>query len=448
MHPAATDASQHFLLVGRFLGLPGEKSDRQRNIPHLHCATVAVAPTHLRSGPRNATHRLRIIPLMVVVALFLPHLAAVPARQDVINALQRAGNAYWDQKVVINHPEGIYYGYSGTQTVVEPGVQRYYDSDSGYIPEPHIYTEQENSPGHAGVGIAYVRAYEVTKNKFFLRAAKSLGDTLLSAQRDNGSGGWWYDMGVIGWDRLTGSPTYKQTRDFGRWVNFFPWGAHGNVQDDHQGLGTFDGVSQLAGYFLLRLYQACPEDDGDRAKYLAGAKRLADMIVALGSVTDPDMGFRPYGSGGIPQNFPYGLMKYRPGTDVSAGYPYALPHNLMVTLNDDAMVGTLHFLIEFWKITGKNDAIDHDKYLSAIRLNVDYLMDVFDLNAGPNGRGGFASQYWVDDGSPRAKRPTWGRAMEPPAFDVFCGRGEDLLVRWWTDEVDAARKSRIEQTML
>lgn len=409
---------------------------------------MTVVSTHLRCGPCIAIHRLRIITLMMVSALFLPQLAAVPARQDLINALQRAGAAYWDQKVVIQHPDGIYYGYSGTQTVVEPGVQRYYESDSGYIPEPHIFIEQEASSGHAGVGIAYVRAYEMTKNKFFLRVAKSLGDTLLSAQRDNGSGGWWYDMGVIGWDRLTGSPTFRQTRDFGRWVNYFPWGGHGNVQDDHQGLGTFDGTSQLAGYFLLRLSQACPADDVDRIKYLAGAKRLADMIVALGSVTDLDKGYRPYGSGGVPQHFPYDLMKHRTGIDAIAGYPYELPHNLMVTLNDGAMTNAIYFLIEFWKLTGKDDAIDHDKYLSAIRLNVDYLMDVFDLSAGPNGRGGFASQYWVDDGSSRAKKPTWGRAMEPPAFDVFGSPGEDALLKWWTEEIDTVRKSRIEQTIL
>ena len=390
--------------------------------------------------------------LVVLTALWLGMTASgslAHDRQELVGAITKAAHAYWRQRVVIEHPNGTLFGYSGSQTVVDPAddAPRYYASDSGWIPEPHIFQEWEDSKGHSGVGFAFVRAYEATRDPFLIRAAKSLADTLVSAQKDNGSGGWWYDMGVVGYDRQPGSPTYRQTRDYRRWVNYFPWGGHGNVLDRYQNLSTFDGVSHLCAYFLLRLYQALPADDPDRERYLASAKWLADTIVGLEEVEDPDERFRPYAVGGIPQVFPYRTLKRRDGVDVSEGYPYDVPHNLMPTLNDDAMIGALFFLIEFWREADHNPVLDEEEYLAAIRLNVDYLMDRFDQNANPQGRGSWASQYWINDGSPRAGRPTWGRAMEPPAVGFFSERADEVLLKWHRFETDVVRKRRIEETL-
>jgi hypothetical protein len=65
--------------------------------------------------------------------------------------------------------------------------------------------------------------------------------------------------------------------------------------------------------------------------------------------------------------FPYGTLKSRPGVDASEEYPYEIPRNLMPTLND---------------------------------------------------------------GSPRDGKPTWGRAMEPPAVGFFSERADEVLVKW------------------
>lgn len=398
----------------------------------------------------NKQATLRGLAVLTALTLFVTaSTTRAHDKQQLFDAITQAARAYWEQRVVIEHPEGTFYGYSGKQTVVDPAnpADRYYASDSGWIPEPHIFQEWEDSKGHPGVGFAFVRAYEATEDEFLKRAAKSLGDTLVSAQRDNDSGGWWYDMGVVGYDRQPGSPTYRQTRDYGRWVNYFPWGGHGNVMDQYQKISTFDGVSHLCGYFLLRLYQALPADDTDREKYLQSAKWLADTIVGFKDVRDPDQHFHPYSNGGIPQVFPYSTLKSRVGVDASKDYPYDIPHNLMPTLNDDAMIGALFFLIEFWQEAQQNPSLDEDKYLAAIRLNVDYLMDRFDQSAKPNRRGSWASQYWVNDGSPRAGRPTWGRAMEPPAVGFFSERADEVLVKWHRLETDAARKRRIEDTL-
>ena len=377
-----------------------------------------------------------------------PRLLLSSATQDVIDAITQAAHAYWAQRVVIEHPDGTFYGYSGKQTVVDPAEpgDRYYGSDSGWVPEPHIFMESEDSTGHAGAAFGFLSGYEATGDKFLMRVAKSLGDTLLSAQQDNGSGGWWYDMGVIGYDRQEGSPTYKETVDYGRWVNYYAWGGHGNVMDNYQDIASFDGVSWLPGYYLLRLYQALPGDDPDRDSYLAGAKWLADTITGFQDVTDPYEGFKPYGAGGIPQIFPYAVMRDRDGVDASAGYPYDMPHNVMPTLNDDAMIGALFFLAEFWQEALDNPGLDQQVYLDGVRLNVQYLIDVFDLNA-QEGRGTWASQYWLSDGSDMAGRPTWGRAMEPPAFTFNTARADEFLVKWHSLETDEALKGEIDRVL-
>jgi hypothetical protein len=179
--------------------------------------------------------------LVVLMALWLGMTASASLAHDkqrLLRAITKAAHAYWGQRVVIEHPDGALFGYSGRQTVVDPAdpASRYYASDSGWIPEPHIFQESEDSKGHSGVGFGFVRAYEATGDEFLKRAAKSLADTLVSAQKDGHSGGWWYDMGVVGYDRQPGSPTYRQTLDYRRWVNYFPWGGHGNVLDRYQNL--------------------------------------------------------------------------------------------------------------------------------------------------------------------------------------------------------------------
>ncbi|MFH1379498.1 MAG: T9SS type A sorting domain-containing protein [bacterium] len=375
-------------------------------------------------------------------------------KQEVINVITKASHAYWGQRAVINHPDGPFYGYCGGQTVIDPENpdDRYYSSDWDWLKEPHFFQEQEDSAGHPGVGFGYIQAYLATKDKFLMRAAKSLGDTLVSAQQENGSGGWWYDMGVLGYDRREGSPTFGQVIDFGRWVNIFSWGGNANVQDYNQGCSTFDGVSWLPGMFLLRLYQALPQEDPDRDKYLQGAKWLAETIVGFKDVEDLSGGFKPYGIGGIPQVWPYEKAKtHWPLPDAlgfnGIGYP------CFVTPNDGAMMNALFYLLEFWKEAQVNPALNAQTYYDAIVLNIEYLIQVFELNANDPDPlydnlklGSWGKQFYVNDGTSKSGKITWGRMMEPPAYD---NRNyiDEFLLQIYDEPAFASYKPAIEDVL-
>jgi len=418
--------------------------------------------------------------MRIALLVWLAPAIALPfTKQELVDTVTQAAHAYWDQRVVIEHPDGTFYGYSGEQTVVGPNepTNRFYSSDGGYVAQPHIFIEHENSRGHTAAAIGFLRGYKATGNKFLKRVAKSLGDTLLSAQRDNDCGGWWYDMGVLGYDREEDSPTYRQILDYEHWVNYIGHAGVGKVFKDNQDMATFDGVSYLPASYLLRLYQALPAGEPGRDSYLEGAKLLADTIVGFKDVVDADAGFKPYRDGGIPQEFPYNRIRSRGMFQerMRPDYPYAISHGLMPTLNDRATLGAVHFLIEFWNEAKTNPLLDEAKYLEAIRLNVDYLLNVFDRNAipesyntqgsdpaqGPSTRGSWSSQYWINDTMPDGSRydwgtvaeepepgqPTWGRAMECPGFGFFSEFADATVVKWWTLETDAVRKERIESAL-
>lgn len=381
-----------------------------------------------------------------------PPIVTSHSRQEIIDALTKAGKAHWAQRVEITgHESGkTFYGFSGNQTMIEPGKTRYYDSDGNFLPQPHIFTESEDSKGISGVLYAYVKAYEATKNKFFLRAAKALGDTLIQAQIDNGTGGWWHDMGieVDSGREHTDNPNSK-------FVNYFPWGGRVNAWPDYQNIGDNDGTSWPQAFALLRLEQSLPTNDTDKnGKYLASAKWYADTLVGFKDVVDNTDGFNPYGIGGIPQMFPYNTMDNRTPIDLcmNCTYPEGYqghPHNVMITLNDDAMTGAMFFLGEFTKEAKTSPALNYNTYLDAVRLNINYLITVFDEIALPNGRSGWGSFIYIQDGSSgRENRPTWGRGMEPPGIYSAYTYADDLLVYWYLTEEDYSLKQEIERVLV
>lgn len=393
----------------------------------------------------------KYIASVIIIFIMGESSAYAYTKQEIITSLTKAGEAYWDQKVVIKHSDTgkTLYGYSGQQTVIQEGKTRYYDTDQTFVKDPHIFVEAEDSKGPAGVIYAYVKAYGATGNKFFIRCAKALGDTLLQAQIDNNTGGWWHDMGVV-----------ADGVDHGRFVNYFPWGGSVHADPEYQHIGDNDGTSYLQAMALLRLEQALPSGDPDkRGKYLAGAKWYADTLLGLKDVTLERNGktYHPYGNGGIPQMFPFHTVTdgRRPVDfcrlcDYPEDYPEGYrdySHNAMITLNDDAMLGAVFFLGEFGLEAKNNVHLNEGLYLDAGRLNIDYLLDRAADLATPDGNVAWATAYYIQDGSPNANQPTWLRSMEPPGFYAQSS-ADDILVYWYKNiETDPVRLAAINSAM-
>jgi hypothetical protein len=129
-------------------------------------------------------------------------------------------------------------------------------------------------------------------------------------------------------------------------------------------------------------------------------------------------------------------------------YPYLVPFSSMITLNDKAMQYTMNFMFEFYKEALTNADLSAPKYYNACLTNVLFLLDVHERARSPfDGRGGFAKQYHINDGTTNANRISWGRRYEPPAFSPNA-EGENTLMAWLLWETNQAVRARIEDTML
>jgi len=417
----------------------------------------------------------------------------VITRQELVNMYRKAAHTKWSQRVGFDHPtDGILFGYSGNATIVpddwrlENGVDptpayfddpnlpvptdpnekayRWYASDWGWCPEPKTFVEHEDSVGHPGVAFGFLCAYEASKqlmhaadanyddgDLFYKRVCKELGKTLISQQNALNNGGWWYDMGLYGFNRFRDpngqtTPNWCKVLKFNQWINQFPWAGHANYQDPFQDISCFDGISQLGGYYQLRLAMALPASDPDRIKFFRSAKWLADTIIEFKDVYDEEGQFYPYGptgrgpipnGGGVPQVFPYDVLKSRGvGVDESAGYEEALlehgfpkcyPSNVMPTGNDAALLRVVHFQIAFWEMVDQNPELltqagpsksgkvyEPNDYLESVFYNAQYTCDLQRINADPNGYGGWGAEYWFNDGSDKAGFPCFARGTEGP----------------------------------
>ena len=222
--------------------------------------------------------------------------------------------------------------------------------------------------------------------------------------------------------------------------------GHANYQEQFRNLSCFDGISQLCGYYQLRLAEALPDGDSDKIKFFKSAKWLADTIIEFKDVYDEDGEFYPYGptgrgpipnGGGVPQAFPYHVLKDSQwGIDESEGYKEALkshgfpnyyPSNLMPTGNDAALLRVVHFQIAFWEAVDRNPEMlaqagpsksgkiyEPNDYLDSVFYNAQYVCDLQRINADAQGEGGWGAEYWFNDGSDKSGYPCFARGTEGP----------------------------------
>lgn len=216
------------------------------------------------------------------------------------------------------------------------------------------------------VAMAFLDAFDATKDKVYLDAARRAADALVFGQHK--LGGWHYAIdfepkGIEEW--------YKNK------AAKFKWGME--EQRFYRGNATFDDSnSASATRFLLRFYLTSKEE-----KYRAPLLKALDFIRLA-----------QYPNGAFPQRFP---LRY---DFVHDGFPDYTPY---YTLNDGAANGNVEVLLDAYHYLGdKRD-------LESARRAVDFMIAV----QGPEDQAAWAEQYHPD-----TMQPTKARTHEPAGFVI------------------------------
>jgi hypothetical protein len=229
-------------------------------------------------------------------------------------------------------------------------------------------------PGTPSVGIAYLRAYQLTGDPMLLDAAKETASALLRGQLRSG-----------GWDsKIEFAP--EQRDKYAYRVDDSAGGKLRNVT-------TFDDdKSQSAIRFLMQLDkvlefkdQAIHEgvlyalDGVVRSQYRSGAwpQRYSEF---------PDAGDHPVLEATIPKDWP----RTYPGNNYAGFY----------TLNDNTMSDLIGTMLDAW------DVYDDPRFLQAAVRGGDFLLRA----QLPEPQPGWAQQYDA------RMQPAWARKFEPPAI--------------------------------
>ncbi len=235
-------------------------------------------------------------------------------------------------------------------------------------------------PGTPSVGMAYLRAYEATKDRFFLEAAIETAYALVKSQL--ASGGWDY--------RIEFDPERRK-----RWFYRTDVEAGEHDPKGRRNLSIYDdNTTQSALRFLIRLDATLKGQDKEvRRAVEYGLSKLLEAQYPNGAwpqrydgqLRDPEQ--FPVISARIPADWP----RTHPGK----GYQYW--H--LYTLNDGVLGTIVTTLIEAYRTYGKPE------YLNALRKAGDFLI----LAQLPDPQPVWAQQYNFQ------MEPTWARWFEPPA---------------------------------
>lgn len=277
-------------------------------------------------------------------------------------------------------------------------------------------------PGTPSVGMAFLRAYAVTKDARHLDAARGAADALARGQLE--SGGWDY---VVDFD-----PAQRA-----RWNYRHDRGtpAAGATQ---RNISTYDDDNtQSALRFLLAFLDAAkaspdPRDARIREVLDYGLRKLMEAQYPIGAWPQ-----RWDGKPRDPAAFPVTPASF------PASYPRTWQREVYYThytLNDNTQRDAILTLIDAHKRTGRAE------YLAAAKRGADFLV----LAQMPEPQPIWAQQY---NG---ANQPAWARAFEPPAVtagesvgamrllvDLYLEWGDERLVKGLPAAIAWYRRSEV-----
>jgi len=234
-------------------------------------------------------------------------------------------------------------------------------------------------PGTPTVGLAFLKAYAATGDKFYLDAAKAAGDALVYGQLK--SGGWTNN------------------------VDFDPRGNQVALYRNGKGRGRNnstldDGITQGAIRLLVRLDEALEFKD---AKIHESAKIALDALLAA-----------QFPNGAFPQVWT-GPVTSQPVVKPSyPDYEWRTEGKIknywdMYTLNDNVAGNVTAALLEAWHV------YKDDRYKQALVKLGDFLV----LAQMPEPQPAWCQQYNYE------MKPIWARRFEPPAV---CGsESQDVM---------------------
>jgi PelA/Pel-15E family pectate lyase len=293
---------------------------------------------------------MKRIVFCVIVAVLAELPAAAQPSGDEVKAAMKKTAAFM--------VESVSYRGGYVWTVSEDLTRRW-----GEIPaRPTQIWVQGSTPM---VGMAFLDAYDATKEPCFLEAARKAADALIFGQHP--LGGWHYfvDFDPAGLPQWYENSASKFTYGYEEYRHYY-----GNATNDDQ-------VTSDAAEFLLRYYRTTLDP-----AYRTPVLKALDFVLQA-----------QYPNGGWPQRYP---LRYEFAHD---GLP---DYTSYYTLNDGAMQGYIELLVKAYQALG--DA----RYFEAARRGVDFLIAV----QGPEGQAAWAEQYGMD------MKPVASRTHEPRGYVV------------------------------
>ncbi|MCX6899235.1 MAG: pectic acid lyase [Verrucomicrobia bacterium] len=241
-------------------------------------------------------------------------------------------------------------------------------------------------PGTPSVGMAFLRAYEATKDARYLDAAKAAADALARGQLE--SGGWGYSIDF--------DPNNQRTYLRSDKGKLLP-----KQLAKQRNITTFDdNNTQSAIRFLLAVADASKGSSENTSERDARIREALDY--GLKKMLEAQ-----YPNGAWPQGWNGQPHKADECPVTKARYPESYPREhpkqsyyAHYTLNDNTQRDCIETMLDAWHRTGKPE------YLAAAKKGGDFLI----LAQMPEPQPAWAQQYNFQ------MEPAWARAFEPPAI--------------------------------
>lgn len=322
---------------------------------------------------------MRHLITLFAFVVFLYALAAKPgveqvdaqiARADVERALRKAAEFYWKK---VSTQGGYHYYYAEDLS--------YGRSEHGEGPT-QIEVQREATPI---VGLAFLRAWEVTGDRFYLDAARAAAEALILGQHCSG-----------GWDYIIEFDPQKRKQ--------YPYRADNNCGAASAGrhyTTLDDNVTQAAVRFLMRVDRELKFED----KRLHEAARFAlDQLLKA-----------QYPNGAWPQRY-YQFTDPAKFPVKKASYPDSWSrtwpgpdYRFLYTFNDNTISDLIDMFFEAGRIYGD------ERYRRAAEKGGEFIL----LAQMPEPQPAWAQQYDVE------MRPAWARVFEPPS--VTGGESQGII---------------------